>query len=234
MLIPAIMCPNLVIPANGMVAMTGNLVGDTATYTCDPGFELVGNATQTCLSDGTWSDIPPVCIMCPNLVNPANGMVVVAGMSVGDIATYTCDPGFELEGVTTQTCQSDGTWSGIPPWCESTIGKRKIILLCRTQSSYKFHVQYKVGGWEFYLKFPLNKIALTMFPLTIKPLLSLSPLFLFLPSPVFLVDMEKTQYSVDEDEGSVVVCAELVATGGFLQDIVVNFVTETDSAESPG
>ena len=73
-----------------------------------------------------------------------------------------------------------------------------------------------------------------MFPLTIKPLLSLSPLFLFLPSPVFLVDMEKTQYSVDEDEGSVVVCAELVATGGFLQDIVVNFVTETDSAESPG
>ena len=64
-------------------------------------------------------------ILCPNLVNPANGMVVVTGNSVGDNATYTCDPGFELEGATTRTCQSDGTWSGIPPWCESTIGKRK-------------------------------------------------------------------------------------------------------------
>ena len=77
--------------------------------------------------------------MCLNLVNPANGMVVVTGNSVGDTATYTCDPGFELEGALTRTCQSNGTWSGIPPVCESTIGKRK---LCRTQSSYKFHVQY--------------------------------------------------------------------------------------------
>ena len=65
--------------------------------------------------------------MCLNLVNPANGMVVVTGNSVGDTATYTCDPGFELEGAPTRTCQSDGTWSGIPPVCESTIGKRKII-----------------------------------------------------------------------------------------------------------
>ena len=59
-------------------------------------------------------------------------------------------------------------------------------------------------------------------------------LLFLLSSSAFIVDMEQTEYSVDEDEGSVVVCAELVATGGFLQDIVVNFVTETDSAESPG
>ena len=31
-----------------MVAFTGNSVGDTATYTCNPGFELIGGATTTC------------------------------------------------------------------------------------------------------------------------------------------------------------------------------------------
>ena len=31
-----------------MVTFTGNSVGDTATYTCDLGFELIGTATLTC------------------------------------------------------------------------------------------------------------------------------------------------------------------------------------------
>ena len=31
-----------------MVISTGNSVGDTATYTCDPGFELIGDMTTTC------------------------------------------------------------------------------------------------------------------------------------------------------------------------------------------
>ena len=31
-----------------MVAFTGNSVGDTATYTCNLGIELIGGATTTC------------------------------------------------------------------------------------------------------------------------------------------------------------------------------------------
>ena len=34
-------------PANGMVVMAGNLVGNTATYSCNSGFELVGAQTVT-------------------------------------------------------------------------------------------------------------------------------------------------------------------------------------------
>ena len=44
-----------------MVTMTGNSAGDTATYTCDDGYELIGSTTVTCMDDGTWSDEPPMC-----------------------------------------------------------------------------------------------------------------------------------------------------------------------------
>ena len=44
-----------------MVNVTGTSVGDTATYTCNDGFELVGAMTVTCESDGEWSDDPLLC-----------------------------------------------------------------------------------------------------------------------------------------------------------------------------
>ena len=67
--------------------------------------------------------------VCPDLTDPANGMVVMAGNSVGNTATYSCDPGFELVGVQTVTCQADRTWSDPPPTCEP-IGM-KSPLYCR-------------------------------------------------------------------------------------------------------
>ena len=49
-------------PVNGMVMMTGNSIGDTATYSCNQGYELVGAEILTCQSIGAqWSDSPPEC-----------------------------------------------------------------------------------------------------------------------------------------------------------------------------
>jgi len=50
--------------------------------------------------------------------HPENGMVTWTGLTLGDTATYTCDDGFELNGAETRTCQSDETWSDVPPTCE--------------------------------------------------------------------------------------------------------------------
>ena len=44
-----------------MVVMAGNSVGNTATYSCNSGFDLVGAQTVTCQADRTWSDSPPTC-----------------------------------------------------------------------------------------------------------------------------------------------------------------------------
>ena len=57
-----VQCPILMDPANGMVNVTGNLPGDTATYTCDPDYDLVGESERVCGDDGEWSEEAPMCI----------------------------------------------------------------------------------------------------------------------------------------------------------------------------
>ena len=59
---------------------------------------------------------------CPILPDPENGMVTLTGVSVGDMATYTCNDGFELMGVQKLTCQEDGTWDNPLPLCMSLAG----------------------------------------------------------------------------------------------------------------
>lgn len=56
-------------------------------------------------------------ILCPPLQDPANGNVDVPSREVGATATYTCNVRYELSGLTTRTCQSDGSWFGIAPTC---------------------------------------------------------------------------------------------------------------------
>ncbi|XP_054751327.2 uncharacterized protein LOC129257098 [Lytechinus pictus] len=37
------------------------LAGDSITYVCKRGFELIGTSTLTCRSDGSWNSLPPQC-----------------------------------------------------------------------------------------------------------------------------------------------------------------------------
>jgi hypothetical protein len=56
---------------------------------------------------------------CGVLSNPANGNVdISSGTSYGNTASYSCDAGFELNGVLQRTCQADSTWSSSAPTCD--------------------------------------------------------------------------------------------------------------------
>ena len=61
----AALCPGLVDIDNGMMTSTGNSIGDTATYTCDMGFELIGSVTTTCtrvdVNFAIFKPAPPSC-----------------------------------------------------------------------------------------------------------------------------------------------------------------------------
>ena len=58
-------------------------------------------------------------IDCGKLHNPAIGQVShTAGTKFGQTATYTCDAGYNLVGVSTRTCQATGVWSGSEPTCQ--------------------------------------------------------------------------------------------------------------------
>ena len=56
-----ILCPSLPDIDNGMVEVSGLSPGGVATYTCDPGFILVGDPTRICRDNGTWSGEEPTC-----------------------------------------------------------------------------------------------------------------------------------------------------------------------------
>ena len=56
---------------------------------------------------------------CNNLTDPDNGQVTLtAGTTFGQNATYSCDPGYNLVGDSTRTCQATRDWSGNEPTCE--------------------------------------------------------------------------------------------------------------------
>ena len=56
---------------------------------------------------------------CAILTPPSDGGLTSSGMttSTGTKVTVSCDPGFTLDGATTLTCQTDGTWDNIVGVC---------------------------------------------------------------------------------------------------------------------
>ena len=60
-LLTAMNCDNLTDPTNGQVNHTaGTTLGQTATYSCNTGYNLVGGSIRTCQAMG-WSGSAPTC-----------------------------------------------------------------------------------------------------------------------------------------------------------------------------
>ena len=61
----AALCPDPDDIDNGMVTFTGSSIGDTATYSCDLDFVLIGGATTTCTlvdaNSAAFQPAPPSC-----------------------------------------------------------------------------------------------------------------------------------------------------------------------------
>ena len=61
-LFTAVDCGTLTNPVNGQVSHTGRTTfGQTATYSCDTGYILVGDSNRTCQATGVWSGSEPIC-----------------------------------------------------------------------------------------------------------------------------------------------------------------------------
>ena len=62
-----VVCPTLLNPMEGRVALTGTLVGSQAAYSCNEGLVLNGNRTRICRADGRWSGSEPTCDTPPGM-----------------------------------------------------------------------------------------------------------------------------------------------------------------------
>ena len=103
----------------------GQRAGDTfnynsvLSYTCNTGYNLTGESSITCLSNGSWSNVIPSCIIvnCSDPGTPTNGE------RFGDVFTYeaevvySCNDEYSLVGAQAIRCQSNGYWSDALPSC---------------------------------------------------------------------------------------------------------------------
>ena len=54
-------CGSLDGPVDGTVSVSGTDYQSVATYTCLPGYALIGQANRICQLNETWSGQPPTC-----------------------------------------------------------------------------------------------------------------------------------------------------------------------------
>ena len=62
MFVTVVDCGSLTDPANGAVSLTNTTYNSVATYSCNNGYNLVGDTTRTCQASGSWSETAPTCI----------------------------------------------------------------------------------------------------------------------------------------------------------------------------
>ena len=57
----AVDCGSLSNPVNGIVSYIASTYEQTATYSCNTGYNLVGSSSRRCSSTGRWSGSKPTC-----------------------------------------------------------------------------------------------------------------------------------------------------------------------------
>ena len=104
--------------SNGIMTGDAFKFGDTVTYSCWEGFELVGSAEVRCLATKSWG-LLPTCnmILCQLPPDIQYGMFLATGLRYGDKIRYACNGGYALVGEMEHTCQADRSWSGTIPTC---------------------------------------------------------------------------------------------------------------------
>ncbi|XP_062450802.1 C4b-binding protein alpha chain [Rhea pennata] len=112
--------------------------GSTVTYSCHPGFSLIGESTIHCTSvdklNGKWSGPAPECKMvrCQNPEVKSGEKVSGFGTeyTYKETVTFQCKPGHVLIGSSTVTCEADSMWKPSLPTCEARY--------CGTPPSFAF------------------------------------------------------------------------------------------------
>ncbi|XP_071786631.1 uncharacterized protein [Asterias amurensis] len=99
-------------------AFLGDVYGSTCSFSCKDGFNEDGDRERECTESGEWSGVPFSCRAktCPILIAETHTRIVPPECMERQLehksqCFFECDCGFQLRGVSSRTCQADGTWS---------------------------------------------------------------------------------------------------------------------------
>ncbi|NWU31286.1 C4BPA protein, partial [Dyaphorophyia castanea] len=126
-----ILCPPPPAVENGQL-LNGNeefTFGMTASYSCNQGFSLIGEATLFCTIgrafQGVWSGAAPECkeIRCenPRVTNGRKLSGFGTEHTYGDTVSFECNPGYSMKGSSVVTCDANSTWTPPLPTCDQIL-----------------------------------------------------------------------------------------------------------------
>ncbi|XP_032955299.1 complement factor H isoform X4 [Rhinolophus ferrumequinum] len=99
--------------------------GAKVVYTCDEGYQLVGEINfRKCEADG-WTNDVPMCEVakCLPVTEPENGRIISSAVELnqeytfGQVVQFECNAGFMLDRPKEIHCSANGVWSGETPNC---------------------------------------------------------------------------------------------------------------------
>ncbi|KAJ0032401.1 hypothetical protein NQD34_002482 [Periophthalmus magnuspinnatus] len=149
----AVRCPAISVLENAVVNCEGDTktkyaYGNSCSFSCLPGYNLVGTKALTCTASAEWSGNVPYCqvIQCSKLSNPQWGFVrcsdPLGPSSYQSTCVFACEEGYELTGSQTDTllCESTGQWNATQPSCTAIYcpvleGKPNLIMNCSSNNS---------------------------------------------------------------------------------------------------
>ncbi|XP_008066499.1 complement receptor type 2 isoform X2 [Carlito syrichta] len=115
-------CPPLPRIPNGH--HTGENVGSisprmSVTYSCEPGYLLLGEKTITCLTSGAWSAVTPTCkeAYCKLPELPNGRVKTPPSLQVNVTVNFVCDEGYQLQGQPSSKCvivEQQAVWTKMP------------------------------------------------------------------------------------------------------------------------
>ncbi|XP_053400538.1 CUB and sushi domain-containing protein 3-like [Mercenaria mercenaria] len=142
------------VPSSGAnITLSTNGTQTTASFSCLPGYTMIGEVTSECSTTGIWTPTAATCVSCDALISPASGNVSVTSNGTVSVAEYTCNSGYTLSGVATRTCQEDGSWDGQAAQCdceELTDPVNGNLTMIGQTAYYACAVNYTLSG-EFQL-----------------------------------------------------------------------------------
>uniref|UniRef100_A0A4X2L3S5 Sushi domain-containing protein n=1 Tax=Vombatus ursinus TaxID=29139 RepID=A0A4X2L3S5_VOMUR len=115
--------------------------GLSVTYSCEPGYLLIGEKTIHCLPSGVWNATAPKCkeALCDPLIKFPNGQVEEPShLRIGAVMTFSCNKGYHLRGHASSKCvlaPEGAVWTEIP----ICIGDPRN---CKSRLSSSFHLGF--------------------------------------------------------------------------------------------
>ncbi|XP_069822466.1 fibulin-7-like isoform X2 [Dendropsophus ebraccatus] len=89
-------CPQLKPPHHGRILGKKLKVGHELHFFCDPGYQLTGSESRTCMDNLTWSGQPAICSELTSLTNTSSLRPAKCSTFQG-IQHCTCDPGYIIQ-----------------------------------------------------------------------------------------------------------------------------------------